>query len=671
MKHLFRIFLFVLFAISSCCMAQAQEDACRKNILFNAGTGIYDITGPAAEEGMMGYAMLHQQTAGILQRLWARAFVIASPCNGKRIAFVTTDLGMIFQGIKQQVVEKLQKKYGNLYTNDNVLLTATHTHSGPGGFSTYTLYNITTLGFNGDNFNTIVDGIVAAIDRAHHNLGPAVIRINRGELRGVSYNRSPGAFAMNPEAERLAFPFGYNPRMTLIRLDRLNGLSIGTVNWFPLHGVSMNNKNHLINGDNKGYAEYLFEREMGTDYGPDSFVAAFTQANAGDVSPNPYGQEGGTGLAGRKVTELAGKAQYDMAHRLFHSTSEFLTGGIDYRHTHVAMDHITVDAGHADGHPHTTCPAAIGLSMLAGCQDGEGLGEQGLTCDDVQKKLPDIVCKLKTTDCQGAKPIAIEMGTMTPYPWTPNILPLQLVTIGQLAIVAAPFELTTLSGERIRKTVEKHLPGSEVVISALSNAYAGYITTPEAYSLQRYEAASNHFGPWTLPALQQEYEKLADALANGNPVPPGPTPPDLSHNQTVLQPGVLIDTVPAGKQFGELFEDVQKNYHPGETVKAVFWTGHPKNNFRIQDTFLAVQLLKDDGRWITVSSDRDWDTEYAWQRHGLSASLATLTWYIPEDVRPGTYRIVHYGDWKSGPNGALTAFTGYSSSFTVTANQKA
>src|SRR5437868_2803593 len=34
--------------------------------VFNLGTGIYDITGPAAEEGMMGYAMIMQQTDGIL-----------------------------------------------------------------------------------------------------------------------------------------------------------------------------------------------------------------------------------------------------------------------------------------------------------------------------------------------------------------------------------------------------------------------------------------------------------------------------------------------------------------------------------------------------------------------------------------------------------------------------
>lgn len=45
---------------------------------------------------------------------------------------------------------------------------------------------------------------------------------------------------------------------------------------------------------------------------------------------------------------------------------------------------------------------------------------------------------------------------------------------------------------------------------------------------QRYEAASTLFGPHTLAAYQQEYSSLATSLIKGLPVPPGPTPPDLS-----------------------------------------------------------------------------------------------------------------------------------------------
>jgi len=51
-----------------------------------------------------------------------------------------------------------------------------------------------------------------------------------------------------------------------------------------------------------------------------------------------------------------------------------------------------------------------------------------------------------------------------------------------------------------------------VVISALANTYINYVTTPEEYNVQRYEGASTIYGPHTLSAFIQEFNKLAVAL---------------------------------------------------------------------------------------------------------------------------------------------------------------
>src|SRR5262245_6969521 len=91
--------------------APVVSSLCTGNTSFLVGSGVYDITGPAAELGMMGYGMIDQKTAGIHMRLRARAFVIATPCNGKRVVFVSADLGQLFQAIKQQVVARLQTTY--------------------------------------------------------------------------------------------------------------------------------------------------------------------------------------------------------------------------------------------------------------------------------------------------------------------------------------------------------------------------------------------------------------------------------------------------------------------------------------------------------------------------------------------------------------------------------
>lgn len=114
------------------------------------GTGMADITGkkrnkkkkttvhliisigPVAEIIMMGYAMLHQISAGLHQRLWSRAFIVVD--EDKRIVFVNTDTLAASDVIKARVVAKLTEIYGTLYTDENFVFSSTHSHSGPGGY---------------------------------------------------------------------------------------------------------------------------------------------------------------------------------------------------------------------------------------------------------------------------------------------------------------------------------------------------------------------------------------------------------------------------------------------------------------------------------------------------------------------------------------------------------
>ena len=465
--------------------APVSANSCAENTSFLIGSGVYDITGPAAELGMMGYARIDQKTAGIHLRLRARAFVIATPCNGNRVAFVSADLGQIFQVMKQQVVAKLQTTYGPMYTDANVMLSATHTHSGPGGTSHYALYDLTILGFDQQNLNAVVDGIYQAIVRAHNNLDAGTITVASGDLTDASINRSPEAYRWNPEAERAQYASDTNTLMTLLRLQKRTGL---------------------------------------------------------------------------------------------------------------------------------------------------------------------------------------EMGSQQPFLWSPEVLPLQLVRLGNLVLVATPFEVTTMAGRRLRHTVLAPLEPAgvtRVVIVGLANAYAGYMTTREEYAQQDYEGASTHFGPWQLSAVQQEMDKLAVALRDNLPIAPGPTPRDLSCCQVTIQTGVVFDDKPPDQHFGSVITDANASYSRGQTVSVVFWGGHPKNNLRIQDSFLQVQQKNADGTWSVMAYDWDWETTYTWSRdHCLACSRNTVQWTIPSTAAPGTYRIRHDGTWKS-VDGSMHPYVGFSREFTV------
>jgi hypothetical protein len=101
-----------------------------------------------------------------------------------------------------QVVRELQVRFGSRYTFQNVLLSGTHTHSGPAGYIQYLLYGITSLGFDHQNFRSIVDGIVQSIERADNNVVPGKIKFNVGELLGANINRSPTSYLANPVEER-------------------------------------------------------------------------------------------------------------------------------------------------------------------------------------------------------------------------------------------------------------------------------------------------------------------------------------------------------------------------------------------------------------------------------------------------------------------------------------
>jgi neutral ceramidase len=648
----------------------SSNTQCTSNTTFNIGHGIYDITGPAAERGMMGYAQLSQKTSGILQRDWARAFIIQSPCNGKQIVFVNADLAMLFQGTQQEVLKQLKQRYGNEYNSNNVILTAIHQHSGPGGYATHALYNLTTLGFDRRNFMAISNGIVKAIARARANLQPSTILINQGQLTNASANRSPTAYLLDPAAERQRYKHNVDTTMTLIRFNNQAGKPFGLINWFPVHGTSLDNQNTLISGDNKGYAAYLFEKKFHSQHGPNAFVAAFAQANAGDVSPNFHGKPGGHGAKGRHDVEKIGGRQYREAQRIFNSAKEKLVGGVDYRQQYVDMrDEAVNPAFSFTRKAATTCPAAIGVSMMAGTTDGPGYGHQGVTnCAQIKGFLPSFACRTATikTVCQGVKPIALQTNIQQP-PWTVTVLPFSIVTIGDLAIVVNPFELTTMSGRRVRNMVAaklKPLGIKYVVISGYANGYGGYVTTPQEYRAQRYEGASDLFGPHSLNAQLQTYSRLATALVKHQPAPKSATPPNtLAWPQTDLQTGVVFDAPPIGKHYGDLALAANKHYQPGQTVVVKFYGGNPKNNYRTMGTFLKVQQKTAKG-WQTIANDNDWDTTYHWQRDGIAASIITIDWRIPKQQAAGTYRIVHDGNTKA-ISGKISSYQGVSNDFKI------
>lgn len=673
---------------------------------YRVGVAIRDITGPAAEVNMMGYAMLGQRTHGLHLRLRARIFIIEDKKTKNRVVYVNNDLGMCMLAIKESLVDRLKSAGYTQYTRDNLIIAATHTHSGPGGFSWYTLYDITSLGFEKENFQFILDGIYDGIIEADKNLRDGRLKISSDLLFDSNINRSPTAYELNPSEEREYYKNEGNTekRMTVLKIEGTNGEDIGVVSWFPVHCTSMNNTNELISGDNKGYASYVFEKFINPNKlpGENTFVAAFGQSNEGDVSPNTRGPKcldgrecdllhstchgnvkeciaSGPGKDMFESTQIIGKKQFEKALDLYQHPKKEIEGGIEIRHTHINMSNLTVSANFTStGKDEKTCRPALGFSFAAGTTDGPGedFWKQGdnSTGNAFWRFVSSFLSKptQEQIDCQHPKPILLDVGLASPSPWVPTTLPIQLTVIGKdLVICSLPSELSTMAGRRLKKRVKETLikygkatNDTEIVISGLTNGYSGYSVTYEEYQQQRYEGASTLYGPHTIAAYTQEMVKLAEAIGKGVPVDPGNTPDNLMSKTWSLRPGVVADAHPIGSYFGAVKTDAQDSYNRGQRVTVEFWGAHLNNQFTKIPSFLNIEQLQSDGSWKVVLTDGDWDTRVSWSRYLIAESIITTTWDIAPETQSGTYRFHHYGISKS-IFGSFSSYEGVSKSFKV------
>jgi neutral ceramidase len=642
---------------------------------YAIGRGIGDVTGPAFGIQLWGFGREDQVSEGIHIRQKARAFIIADTQGDKRIVFVSVDIGSIEHHITLEVLRRLKEQFEDLYQLDNVILSATHTHAAPTGY----WHSRTDLGLDGgfypEHFKNIVDGIVESISKAHQDLEPGNIYINKGRVENAGINRSLIAYQQNPEAEREKYSDTIDKDMTLLKFVDASG-DIGLLNWLPVHPTSMTFFNRLISGDNKGYAALNVERKKGVTYNQENeFVAAFAQSNPGDVTPNLNLNNTGPGKDDFESTKIIGKRQAEVALELFANANERLKGRIDYRQIYVDLSHFEVaDKFTSQGTQHT-CPSAYGYSFAGGStEDGGGhfLFEEGMT---EQSIFLDFLIKLttgapKSTEavrkCQSPKAILFETGSSKP-PLQSQIRSVTVARIGQLAILALPAEVTTMAGRRLRQTVKAQLGdwATDVVLAGYSNGYAGYVTTPEEYDLQQYEAGHTLHGRWTLPAYRQVAAELATALQNQTDLNQTLSYDDWRGKSPTLK---LHDgspeQLPKGVTLDRALPLDQKNYSRGEIVTTRFYSTNPTAHYNRNNRFMSVEMRQGE-TWMEISDGHDWSTKIRWAKERKpKAFIAQLSWSTADDTMAGQYRIKHTG-LITRLNGETKKFEATSDTFTI------
>jgi neutral ceramidase len=347
---------------------------------FKVGAGKADITDTRQGLIFAGYAYDKQKSSGNANLpLFARAFAIEeNRSSGTRhLCMVVVDCWGIPEPIKTEVLKNLPAALKLKLNRRNLVISATHTHAGPGGYTNHFLYSLVNGGLDKVLLKKMVDGIVAAIRNAFAVLRTGRIYAAQGELVGCGDNRSIAAYRANAEGQAAdAFDRRTDRTMTVLRFTHeITGgteSEIGLYTIFAIHPTNLGMFNVDISGDNKGWASKLCE-----DGKPQTYVAAFANANAGDVSPNVTVNaawqtqvnlpEGGPAKPNELAANIAsmramGQKQADKALALAAGPMTELTGRLDHRCTHLNMSDVAIGTKR-------TAKAALGVSFAAGSRE--------------------------------------------------------------------------------------------------------------------------------------------------------------------------------------------------------------------------------------------------------------------------------------------------------------
>ncbi|MCX7605720.1 MAG: neutral/alkaline non-lysosomal ceramidase N-terminal domain-containing protein [Bacteroidia bacterium] len=515
--------------------------------MWNIGAARVNITYFEPGIGLLGWGNSRHVAHTVESQLYARAFCLQAAESAPHF-WVELDVCFISVSLWQEAYRRLLSLFPDLQPAQ-LMLTANHTHAAPGGYSHHLLYHINTPGFHAGVFERFVQGIVEAASQAYAAREPAELIFSLSTFPPevpIAFNRAMEAYGKNPMArtdrpelavDRTAYQLTVRPTGHLI-------------NWFGTHTTTIQEENLCISSDHKGYAAELCE-ESGR-------VAAFAQTTSGDVTPNHFAFPGIKVRRGPTPNpfenrRLVGRYQAEMAQQLARSPGEYLQPQIRAWWRWIDFSSVEVEEPYTRGLGRgRTGPGAIGPAFIGGTLEGGGVPAEWVRLIAILARLRGLV----DPPVHGTKPLLIESttkrifgtrrwdtlplppadpaikyiqwlgrqrGKYVPLPLTPQVLPIQVWQLGTVALVALPFEPTTMAGELLRERIAPSLSPlgvKHVLIQGYSNGYAGYLTTYWEYQYQRYEGGHTHFGKYLLSAVEKVLTELIQGRGEGAEEPP-------------------------------------------------------------------------------------------------------------------------------------------------------
>lgn len=488
---------------------------------------------------------------------------------------------------------------------------ATHTHAGPGQFLGTDFYNqfaSNKSGFDPAYTQFLTARIAEGVQRAHDERRPAKVAFGHAPVWGLTRNRSLDPYVHNDtvtdeRTEPQRKFVSVNPTVHVLRVDASDAdggtTPMAAAVTFAVHGTGVSQHADEYHADVWAFITDELGHRVERTTGTRPHVGAMEGTHA-DVAPAIR-----PGTAGFLEAERIGRGIGTAAARLFASLEPELADDVSLG---CGLREIDLDVSRRIGDIELPDRPAVGAALVAGATEN-------LT--PVIHRIPPFKAghpRRRAVGPQGHKHV---IGTRHLQPLVlrkrgfPRVLSVQVLRIGDAALVGLPFELTTETGRRIeagaRAAFAVH--GVEhVVVSSVANEYSGYVTTPEEYARQFYEGGHTLYGPKTQPFLTAHAARLAGDVAERDVVS------DVSARRrySLAVHRYLADDVPHGVERRMVG---RPRFHDPDASHDGYWEAHWVDEapgvLDWHEPLVHVEARDGGGEWRTaVSHDRPVDDQW-------------------------------------------------------------
>lgn len=392
---------------------------------------------PPVGAPLTGYAARQGASEGIHDELYARAMVLES--GEETVVLASVDVLALAADLVGSVKSGVRSRTG--IPPENVLVAATHTHSGP--VTVRTFFNEGEI-LDAKYLDHLAGAIEQCIVDAWRNRFPARLAVGAATVEGAGFNRSDARRAIDREA-------------AILRVDEASGRIRGAVVQYGCHPTILGFDNLLVTGDYPAMALKVIEESL------EGCTALFFNGAEGNVSVNHASELNAIGVPTPERTfEHAAEIGRRLADAVLSALPRLKTAA------DAGVDGILWPL-YLDGRNYDTDPEQELAEAQARASELAG-GDETLLH---RARADELYARVRCANARMLK----QWGGRIPFT-------LQAIRIGDAIFLGVPGELFTETGLELKRQAD-----SPLFVIGLANGYFGYVPTEQAFAEGGYEAA--------------------------------------------------------------------------------------------------------------------------------------------------------------------------------------